>query len=99
MDSVKADVDLLQTEWDVCSRELQAASERVCTQSRVNTLSTELENVDRSLGEQDQWIESNLALPKCNDETELRRHIRDCEVRLVCLLKTDFCALKLLKYS
>lgn len=99
MDSVKADVDLLQTEWDGCSRELQAASERVCTQSRVNTLSTELADVDRSLGEQDQWIESDLAMPKCNDETELRRQIRDCEVRLMSLLRTYFCALKFLKHS
>lgn len=87
MDSVKADVDRIQTEWDVCSRELQAASERVCHQSRVNTLSAELADLDRSLVEQDQWIESKSAIQKCNDETELRHQIRKCEVRLLSLLK------------
>lgn len=90
MDSVKADVDLIQTEWDVCSRELQAASERVCTQSRVNTLSAELADFDRFLGEQDQWIEFNSVIHKCNEETELRRQIRECEVRLLSLLRTVF---------
>lgn len=98
MDSVKADVDLIQTEWDVCSRELQAASERVCTQSRVNTLSAELADLDRSLGQQDHWIESNSAIWKCNDETELRRQIRECEVRLLSLVRTDICSLKFLKW-
>lgn len=97
MDSVKADVDLIQTEWDVCSRELQAASERVCTQRRVNTLSAQLADLDRSLEEQDQWIESSSAIHKCNDKTELRRQIRECEVRLLSLLRTGFCALKFLK--
>lgn len=92
MDSVKADVDLIQTEWDVCSRELQAARERVSTQSRVNTLSAELADLDRSLGEQDQWLEGRgSAIPKCNDETELIGQIRECEVRLLSLLKTYFC--------
>lgn len=90
MDSVKADVNLIQTEWDVCSRELQAASEWVCAQSRVNTLSAELAYLDRSLGEQDQWIESNSAIRKCNDETELRCQMRECEVRPLSLLRTDF---------
>lgn len=91
MDSVKADIDLIQTEWDVCSRELQAARERVSTQSRVNTLSAELADLDRSLGEQDQWLEwIELAIPKCNDETELIGQIRECEVRLLSL-KTYFC--------
>lgn len=89
-DSVKADVDLIQTEWDVCSRELQAARERVYTQSRVTTLSAELGDLDRFLGEQDQWIEFNSAIPKCKDETELRGQIRECEVRLLSLLKTCF---------
>lgn len=85
MDSVKADTDLIQTEWDVCSRELQAASERVRTQSRVNTLSAGLAGVDQSLGEQDQWIESNCAVQKCNDETELRQQSKECEVGLLSL--------------
>lgn len=97
MDSVKADVDLIQTEWDVCSRELQAASERVCTQSRVNTLSAELADLDRSLGEQDQWIESNSAICKSSCETELGSQLRECEVRLLSLLRTHFCSLTFLK--
>lgn len=81
VDSVKADVDLIQTEWDVCTRERQAASERVCTQSRVSTLSTELADLDRTLREQDQWIASNFQ--KGNEETELRRRTGECEVRLL----------------
>lgn len=83
VDSVKADADLIQTEWDACSRELQAASNRVCTQNRVNTLSAELADLDRTLGEQDKWIESNSAVQKCKDETELRYRSRECEVRLL----------------
>lgn len=83
VDSVKADVDLIQTEWDVCTRELQAASERVCTQSRVSTLSAELADLDRTLTEQDQWIASNSAIQKGNEETELRRRTGECEVRLL----------------
>lgn len=83
VDSVKADVDLIQTEWDVCTRELQAASERVCTQSRVSTLSAELADLDRTLREQDQWIASNSAIQKGNEETELRRQTGECEVRLL----------------
>lgn len=82
-DSVKADVDLIQTEWDVCTRELKAAGERVCTQRRVSTLSAELADLDRTLREQDQWIESNSAILKGNEETELRRQTGECEVRLL----------------
>lgn len=85
VDSVKADVDLIQTEWDVCTRELQAARERVCTRSRVSALSAELADLDRTLREQDQWIESTSAIQKGNDETELRRQSRGCEVRLLSL--------------
>nr|CAD67583.1 putative utrophin [Takifugu rubripes] len=83
VDSVKADVDLIQTEWDVCTRELQAASERVSTQSRVSTLSAELADLDRTLREQDLWIASNSAIQKGNEETELRRQTGECEERIV----------------
>ncbi|XP_056873556.1 utrophin isoform X3 [Takifugu flavidus] len=83
VDSVKADVDLIQTEWDVCTRELQAASARVSTQSRVSTLSAELADLDRTLREQDLWIASNSAIQKGNEETELRRQTGECEERIV----------------
>ncbi|XP_074541744.1 utrophin [Halichoeres trimaculatus] len=71
VDSVKADLDLIQTEWDVCTRELQAAGERVGTQSRVRAVSAELADLDRALGEQDGWLDSTPAVEKC-DEAALR---------------------------
>ncbi|XP_041661475.1 utrophin isoform X3 [Cheilinus undulatus] len=82
MDSVRADLDLVQTEWDVCSRELQAAGERVRTQSRVRAVSAELANLDRGLGEQDEWLNSTPAVEKCN-EAELRSLTGECQSRLV----------------
>lgn len=82
-DSVKTDVDLIQTEWDVCARELQAASDRVHTQRRVKAVSTELADLDQALGAQDQWIDSNSAVQNCNDETELRCRSRECQVSVI----------------
>lgn len=80
VDSVRADVDLIQTEWDVCARELQAASERVNAQGRVSAVSAELADLDGALGEQDQWLVSTSAAEKCDDEAELRHQSGECQV-------------------
>ncbi|KAM7395346.1 hypothetical protein PAMA_006892 [Pampus argenteus] len=82
VDSVRADIDLIQTEWDVCARQLQAACERVHTQSRFRALSAELADLDRALEEHDRWLDSISAVEKC-DEAELRRLSGDCQSRLV----------------
>ncbi|KAG8011327.1 Dystrophin, partial [Nibea albiflora] len=82
VDSVRADIDLIQTEWDVCARELQAASERVHTQSRVRAVSAELADLDQALVEQDRWLDSTSTLEKC-DEAELRSLSGECQLRLV----------------
>ncbi|XP_069370635.1 utrophin isoform X2 [Paralichthys olivaceus] len=82
VDSVRADMGLLQTEWDVCARELGAACERVHTQTRVSTLSAELTDLDRVLEEQDQWLDSTSAVEKC-DEAERRNLSAECQSRLV----------------
>ncbi len=71
MDSVRADIDLIQTEWDVCTRELQAARERVHTQSRVTAASVELADLNRALEEQDRWLDSSSAVEKCNEAAQI----------------------------
>ncbi|KAM4522124.1 utrophin isoform 2-T2 [Odontesthes bonariensis] len=82
VDLVRTKVDLLQTEWDVCARELQAARDRVHTQTRVRAVSVELEGLDGVLGEQDRWLDSASAVGKCN-EVELRNLSGECRSRLV----------------
>ncbi|KAM9339039.1 utrophin isoform 1-T1 [Symphorus nematophorus] len=82
VDSVRADIDLIQTEWDVCARELQAASERVHTQSRVRAVSAELADLDQALEEQDRWLDSALSVEKC-DEAELKNMGTECQSGLV----------------
>ncbi|KAM4633849.1 utrophin isoform 3-T3 [Polymixia lowei] len=81
VDSVRSDVDLLQTEWDVCARELQAARERVRVQSRVRAVSDELAVLDRALGEQDQWLESTSAV-ETHNEDNLKTLGGECQSRL-----------------
>lgn len=78
---MRTDVDLLQTEWDVCGRELQAAAERVDTQKRVGAASAELANLNRALDHQDRWLDSAVA--KCNEEATLRSISGECQVRMV----------------
>ncbi|TKS76128.1 Utrophin Dystrophin-related protein 1 [Collichthys lucidus] len=78
VDSVRADIDLIQTEWDVCARELQAASERVHTQSRVRAVSAELADLDQALVKQDRWLDSTLTVEKC-DEAELSSLSGECQ--------------------
>ncbi|XP_078146088.1 utrophin isoform X3 [Centroberyx gerrardi] len=82
VDSVRADIDLIQTEWDVCGRELQAARERVGVQSRVRAVSAELADLDRALEEQDRWLDSTSAV-ETYDEDGLRGLSGECQSRLV----------------
>ncbi|KAG7239203.1 hypothetical protein INR49_029954, partial [Caranx melampygus] len=81
VDSVRADIDLMQTESDVCARELQAARERVDTQTRVRAVFAELTDLDQVLQEQDRWLDSSSAVEKC-DKAELRNLSRECQSRL-----------------
>lgn len=79
MDSVRADIDLIQTEWDVCARELQAARERVRTQRRFTALSAELADLDRALEEHDRWLDAISTVEKSN-EAELQSQSGECQV-------------------
>uniref|UniRef100_A0A672HWW9 Utrophin n=1 Tax=Salarias fasciatus TaxID=181472 RepID=A0A672HWW9_SALFA len=83
VDSVRANIDLIQTEWDVCARELQAARERVHTQSRVRAVSAKLADLDRVLDEEDKWLKASSAVEECNEE-QLRNLTGQCQVKLVC---------------
>lgn len=80
---MRADVDLLQTEWDVCARELQAATERVHTQNRVRAASAELADLNRTLDEQDLWLDSTSPVEKSTNEAELKSNSADCQVSVV----------------
>ncbi|XP_034382901.1 utrophin isoform X2 [Cyclopterus lumpus] len=82
VDSARADIDLTQTEWDVCARELHAARERVRTQSRVKAVSAELADLDQALEEPDRWLDSTAAVEEC-DEAELRSLRGECQSRLL----------------
>lgn len=82
MDSVRADIDLIQTEWDACARELQAARERVHTQSRVRAVSAELADLDQAFEKQDRWLDSTSALETC-DKAELRSLSGECQVTVI----------------
>lgn len=79
---MRTDVDLLQTEWDVCGRELQAAAERVDTQNHVVAASAEVANLNRALDHQDRWLDSTAEAAKCNDEAKLRSNSGECQVRV-----------------
>ncbi|KAM6954362.1 utrophin [Aplochiton taeniatus] len=81
MDSVRSDVDLVQTEWDVCVRELQAARERVQLQNRVRGVAAELARMDLALGEHDVWL-SATAGTGTGDEDRLRNYAVECQSRL-----------------
>uniref|UniRef100_A0A8D0ABQ3 Utrophin n=1 Tax=Sander lucioperca TaxID=283035 RepID=A0A8D0ABQ3_SANLU len=77
-----ADIDLIQTEWDACARELQAARERVHTQSRVRAVSAELADLDQAFEKQDRWLDSTSALETC-DKAELRSLSGECQVTVI----------------
>ncbi|XP_028253113.1 dystrophin isoform X2 [Parambassis ranga] len=81
-DLVRTNIDLVQTEWDACARELQAARERVHTQAQVRAVSGELGDLDQMLEEQDQWLDSTSAVEKCNED-KLRNLSGACQSRLV----------------
>ena len=80
VDVVRSNIDLVQTEWDVCTRELEAARDRVHTQTRVRAISVQLADLDQALEGQDQWLETTSAVEKCN-EVELRNLSGECRVR------------------
>lgn len=80
---MRVDVDLLQTEWDVCARELQAATERVHAQNRVRAASAELADLNRTLDQQDLWLDSTVPVEKSGNEAELRNNSADCQVSAV----------------
>lgn len=80
-DLVRTNIDLVQTKWDACARELQAARERVHTQAQVRAVSGELGDLDQMLEEQDQWLDSTSAVEKCN-ENELRNLSGECQVKV-----------------
>ncbi|XP_051909445.1 utrophin isoform X3 [Hippocampus zosterae] len=82
MDSVRADVDLIQTELDACAKELQAARDRVDAQTRLKALLAELAGLDRALDELDGWLDSTSAVEKC-DSDQLRSLGEECQSRLV----------------
>lgn len=79
VDPVRTGRDLVQTEWDACARELQAAKDRVHTQTRVRAVSSELAELDQALEGQDRWLESSTAVEKC-DEAELKSQSGECQV-------------------
>uniref|UniRef100_A0A8C6NK65 Utrophin n=1 Tax=Nothobranchius furzeri TaxID=105023 RepID=A0A8C6NK65_NOTFU len=80
VDSVRENVDLIQTEWDVCARELQAARDRVHTQTRVRAVSVELADVNQLLQNQDRWLETTPSVQTL-DDVELRKLSGECQVR------------------
>ncbi|CAL8317063.1 unnamed protein product [Merluccius merluccius] len=77
-DSLRSDVDLLQAQRDACSRELQAARERVRVQSRLRELGEALANVDRALGQQDCWLQTTQA----DNQDSLSDNHAECQSRL-----------------
>lgn len=80
MDSVRTNIDLIQTEWDVCTRELQATRDRVHTETRVRALSVELADMNQVLEKQDRWLETTSSVEMSN-EVERRNVSADCQVR------------------
>ncbi|KAM4713320.1 utrophin isoform 6-T6 [Anableps anableps] len=81
VDSVRENIDLIQTEWDVCARELQAARDRVCTRTRLRQVSVELADLDQILEKQDQWLATTSSV-KSNNEVELRNLCGECKSHL-----------------
>ncbi|XP_032441695.1 dystrophin isoform X3 [Xiphophorus hellerii] len=81
VDSVRENIDLIQTEWDVCARELQAARDRVHTRTRIRQVSSEIADLDQMLEKQDQWL-ATTSLVKSNNEVELRNLRGECKSRL-----------------
>ncbi|KAM4529492.1 utrophin isoform 3-T3 [Fundulus diaphanus] len=81
VDSVRENIDLIQTEWDVCARELQAARDRVHTQTRIRRVSEELVDLDQILEKHDQWLAATPPV-KSDNEVELRNLSGECKSRL-----------------
>ncbi|XP_024863232.1 utrophin isoform X2 [Kryptolebias marmoratus] len=81
VDFVRTNMDLIHTEWDVCTRELQAACDRVHTQTQVRAVSAELADLDQVLEKQDQWLAATPSVGK-SDEVELRKVSEECQSQL-----------------
>ncbi|XP_053737339.1 dystrophin isoform X2 [Synchiropus splendidus] len=81
VDAVRRDINLIQSDWDVFGRELQAAQERVNTQSRFTALTADLVHLDQTLKEQDQWLASASPVDKC-DGPELEHISKECQTLL-----------------
>ncbi|XP_037541797.1 dystrophin [Nematolebias whitei] len=81
VDSVRTNMDLIQTEWDVCTRELQATRDRVHTETRVRALSVELADMNQILEKQDRWLETTSSVEMSN-EVERRKVSAECQSRL-----------------
>ncbi|XP_047244031.1 utrophin isoform X9 [Girardinichthys multiradiatus] len=81
VNSVRENIDLIQTEWDVCARELQAARDRVHTRTRIMQVSVELTDLDQILEKQDQWLATTSHVTS-NNEVELRNLSGEYKSRL-----------------
>lgn len=81
---MRENIHLIQTEWDVCARELQAARDRVHTRTRIRQVSSEIADLDQMLEKQDQWL-ATTSLVKSNNEVELRNLRGECKVRFTTL--------------
>lgn len=77
---MRESIDQIQTEWDVCARELQAAHDRVHTQNRIRQVSVELADIDQVLEKQDQWLATTSPV-KSDNEVELRNLSGEFKVR------------------
>ncbi|KAK5620271.1 hypothetical protein CRENBAI_026384, partial [Crenichthys baileyi] len=81
VDSVRENIGLIQTEWDVCARELQAARDRVHTRTRIMQVSVGLTDLDQILEKQDQWLATTSHFTS-NNEVELRNLSGEYKSRL-----------------
>ncbi|CAB1340082.1 unnamed protein product [Coregonus sp. 'balchen'] len=80
VDSIRCDIDVVEAEWEVCVSELKALCDWVQVQTRVRSLCSELADVDRVLGEQDQWLSGTDSTR--TDEAALRTLRTECQSRL-----------------
>lgn len=82
VDAVRENIDLIQTEWDVCGRELQATSDRVHTRTRIRQVSAQLADLDQILEKHDQWLSETSPVDSYG-EVELRNLRGECKVGFI----------------
>ncbi|XP_028970380.2 LOW QUALITY PROTEIN: dystrophin [Esox lucius] len=56
VDSIRCEIDGVETEWEACVAELKALKNWVQAQTRIRSFSSELAEVDQVLEEQHQWL-------------------------------------------